>query len=90
MNLQIKSHQRDLVIITDAQIKVAEWNFVYKAGVDIEEKLLRSQIFIKDCRMQRYVGKSWPDASVWPDYLNDYAQAYWATLYSYEVFIGTS
>ena len=51
MNLQIKSHQRDLVIITDAQIKVAEWNFVYKAGVDIEEKLLRSQIFIKDCRM---------------------------------------
>ena len=51
MNLQIKSHQRDLVIITDAQIKVAEWNSVYKAGVDIEEKLLRSQIFIKDCRM---------------------------------------
>jgi hypothetical protein len=49
MNEQIKNHQRDLVIITDAQIKVADWNFVYRAGVDIEEKLSQSQIFIKDC-----------------------------------------
>ena len=73
MNEQVKNHQRDLVIITDAQIKVADWNFVYTTGVNLEEKLTRSQIFIKDCRKQRFVGKSWPDASVWPDNLNDYA-----------------
>ena len=73
MNEQVKNHQRDLVIITDAQIKVADWNFVYTTGVNLEEKLTSSQIFIKDCRKQRFVGKSWPDASVWPDYLNDYA-----------------
>lgn len=50
MNEQVKNHQRDLVIITDAQIKVADWNFVYTAGVKLEEKLTHSQIFIKDCR----------------------------------------
>jgi len=90
MNQQIADHKRRLVAITDPHIAVSESNFVYTDGVKLENSLEHSQIFVHDCRGDRFEGDCWPGNSVWIDYLNTNAQTYWKSLYQYETFKGTT
>ena len=40
--------------------------------------------------MYTFTGNCWPGTSVWIDYFNSRARDYWASLYSYDQFKGTS
>jgi len=90
MNKQIEGHKRRLVAITDPHIAVKDDNFVYNDGVALEESLDHSQIFIHDCKGERFYGDCWPGWSSWIDYLNSDAQEYWQSLYAYDKFKGTT
>lgn len=43
-----------------------------------------------NCLGDQFQGDCWPGTSVWVDYLNENAQKYWQSLYSYDKFVGTT
>lgn len=90
MNHQIASHKRALVAITDPHIAAKENNWVYTEGVELEEDLDHTQIFIHDCNNERFEGECWPGNSVWVDFINENAQTFWKGLYQYKKFKGTT
>ena len=79
-------HKR-LAIITDPHIKVDEEFFVYSEGLKVKmaEDGYGNSVegaFIRDHSGNTpFVGKCWPNESVWVDYLNENAVEYWAGLY---------
>lgn len=47
-------------------------------------------IFVEDKFKQVYIGNCWPGDSAYIDFFNEGARKYWASLYSYSHFEGTS
>ena len=45
---------------------------------------------MKTPNQYNFVGNSWPGQSVWVDYINPRARDFWASLYQYDFFNGTS
>ena len=65
LNLQIKERERRLVVITDPHVQKSAQNPVWwKAN---------KAFFVKDCEADVFVGKCWPGASVYVDFLNEEA-----------------
>lgn len=67
-----------------------ENNWVYTEGVELEEDLDHTQIFIHDCNNERFYGQCWPGNSAWVDFINENAQTFWKGLYQYKKFKGTT
>lgn len=49
-----------------------------------------TSIFVKSTEGQQFIGKCWPGGSVWFDFFNEHAQAYWKRLMDPEAFKGTT
>jgi|1048.fasta_scaffold184414_1 alpha 1,3-glucosidase len=88
-----RSNKR-LAIITDPHIKVDDTFFVFSEGLDVKMTDGSEQnrgAFIRDSEgLRPFVGKCWPNESVWVDFLNDNAADFWSTLYSFKKFKGTN
>eukprot|EP00347_Sterkiella_histriomuscorum_P014249 403361604 len=94
MNHQLSYSQRRMVVITDPHIK-QDFNYhVILKGMERQNQIVNdseySQIFIQNVHGQTLFGDCWPGNSAWIDYFNEYAQQFWADLYSYNVFNGTN
>ncbi|CDW89550.1 neutral alpha-glucosidase ab [Stylonychia lemnae] len=92
----VDQSEKRLAIITDPHIKVDSSFFVYQDGmsVTVSEDMLgfkEKGVFMRDSDSKNiFKGQCWPKTSVWIDFLNEYANNYWASLYSYDKFKGTS
>lgn len=88
--------QKHLAIITDPHIKVDNKYFVYSEGQqvvvakDSSNNPIRGAFIRDDRGINEFVGKCWPNASVWVDFLNENAGQFWSDLYQYDKFKGTS
>ena len=90
MNQQIEDHKRRLVAITDPHIATIPNNFVYTDGVNIESQNPNTQVFVHSFLGGYFEGECLPGNSVLIDFLNEQAQTYWASLYEYDKFVGTT
>jgi len=68
---------RQLVTIADPHIKADESYSVYREGA-------AGDLFVKNKDNELFVGKSWPGASVYMDYLNEDTRDCWASQYGYD------
>ena len=91
MNSEVESSGRFITTILDPHIKKSEDYFVYSEGLSLEKDSDVNSIFVKDATGKvDFSGTCWPGESVWIDFLNENARAYWATRYDYEKFKGST
>lgn len=83
-----------MTTILDPHIKVSDDYFVYADGQKLEKSSTTAavkSIFVKDPSGEKdFEGTCWPGNTVWIDFLNENAQKYWAGLYNYEKFKGST
>lgn len=90
------NQNKRLAIITDPHIKVDKDFFVYNEGLKVKMAVDDNGIPVEGAFIRQlggnipFVGKCWPNESVWVDYLNENAVEYWAGLYQYDKFKGTN
>lgn len=93
MHAEIEQSNRRLVVIVDPHIKVSDEYPLYVEGKAIEskEKYNVSNIFVKKSDgITDYQGLCWPGTSVWLDVLNEHAQDFWVSWFSYDKFKGSN
>ena len=94
MNQEVEDAGRYMTTILDPHIKVADDYFVYADGQDLESSSTPesvNSIFVKtEDGSADFEGTCWPGNTVWIDFLNENAQAYWSGLYDYSKFVGST
>ena len=93
MNAEVEAAGRYMTTILDPHIKVADDYFVYADGQTLEtsESETVNSIFVKTAEGDAdFEGTCWPGNTVWIDFLNENAQAYWSGLYDYNKFVGST
>jgi len=94
MNQEVEDAGRFMTTILDPHIKVTDDYFVYADGQDLEKQSTSSNvnsIFVKnEAGDADFEGDCWPGNTVWIDFLNENAQEYWAGLYDYSKFVGST
>ena len=95
MNNEIEAQGRRITLIFDPHIKVADDYFVHKEGIELqylETETNISNIFVRSNRgsPDPFYGDCWPGNSTWIDFLNENAQEFWGSLFSFEKFKGSN
>ena len=94
MNKEVEEAGRFMTTILDPHIKVSDDYFVYSDGQDLESQSISgnvNSIFVKQPSGDSdFEGTCWPGNTVWIDFLNENAQEYWAGLYDYKKFVGST
>jgi mannosyl-oligosaccharide alpha-1,3-glucosidase len=82
-----------MVLIEDCHVSYNTSYPVYTNGLALDGGVAPNvtNIYVRQPNgVDDFVGNCWPGPSVWLDYLNANAQKYWASLYAYKNFHGTS
>ena len=94
MNKEVEEAGRYMTTILDPHIKVSDDYFVYADGQVLEGESVAenvNSIFVKTADGDAdFEGTCWPGNTVWIDFLNENAQNYWAGLYDYAKFKGST
>lgn len=85
MQEQLASRGRKLVVIIDPHIKKIE-----DGSYKVVEDMKRADLVVLDKNGAIYEGQCWPGASHWIDCFNSDAQSWWASLFQYSSFTGTT
>lgn len=85
MQRQLATKGRHMVTIVDPHLKVDDAYGPYTAA-KARKYLIRDPAAPKS----PYEGECWPGNSVWVDFLNPNARSWWAGLYSYDKYHGTT
>lgn len=83
MQKNLKNDGRKLVTISDPHIKVEKGYFVY-------EEAEKNQYFVKDSQGKSFEGNCWPGKSSWVDFFNPEARKWYASLYSFNKYQGST
>jgi alpha 1,3-glucosidase len=74
---------RKMVTIVDPHIKKDEGYHVYQEARD-------KGLLVKTKDNGEFDGWCWPGSSVWPDYVNPDTRSWWASLFNYNKYLGSS
>lgn len=86
MQAQLAAHERKLVVLIDPHIK-------NQAGYHVHDEITSKQLAVasKDADTSKpYEGWCWPGNSHWIDCFNPAANTWWATLFAYKKYTGSS
>lgn len=95
MNSEIEAENRRIVVIVDPHIKVSHEYSLYADGMVLQDRADpdsgdMTNIFVRTPDFKTFYGDCWPGNSTWIDFLNENAQEYWGSYFSYEKFHGSS
>lgn len=94
MNAEIEASGRYITTILDPHIKVSSDYFVYAEGQELQEESTSTavnSIFVKDeTAGADYEALCWPGNSVWIDFLSEIGQNFWASMFNYDKFKGST
>jgi len=99
LNKHVEDVGRYITVIADPHIKASNLYRVYRKGMEMQDDILPTKhvptenlvnIFARTCNGTVFYGSCWPGNSSWIDVLNENAQEYWASQFSYKNFIGST
>ena len=103
MNSAIEASNRRIVVIVDPHISSNYTYSFFDKGLELEQnddvvksdtEVYKTNIFVRTPhRLDKnkvFFAPCWPDNSTWVDFLNEDAQAYWESAFSFENFKGTN
>lgn len=83
MQQNISATYKKLVAIIDPHIKAETGFFVYDGGIEAD-------VFVKNQDGSVFEGDCWPGTSTYVDFLNPAGRDYYASLYAYDKFNGST